>query len=230
MRVVVVGATGNIGTSLVEALSGDEHVDDIVGIARRRPGWRPAKTTWVQADITCDGLQPHFQDADVVVQLAWIFQPTHNALVTWRNNVLGERVLDRFERDHPQPRVVRLRPGFIIAADPELNRDTLGELFGARPVKLPVRPIRAAVAAAWHLHLVPASPTLLDLALSLPLMDTTRAGAELGWTPSRTSCDAMHDFLDGLSSTSGMNTPPLQPLAGRRWRGKKLATGVGQRQ
>ncbi|MGV0774477.1 hypothetical protein [Mycolicibacterium elephantis] len=37
MRVVVVGATGNVGTSVVEVLAGDEQVDTIVGIARRRP-------------------------------------------------------------------------------------------------------------------------------------------------------------------------------------------------
>jgi UDP-glucose 4-epimerase len=282
------------------------------------------------------------------VQLAWIFQPTHDELATWRNNVLGsirvfeaaaeagvgaliysssvgayspgpqdrgvdeswpthalstaaygreksylERVLDTFERDHPEMRVVRLRPGFIfkresaaaqrrlfagpfvpttliraallpivpdlpglrlqalhsrdagqafrlavvrpvrgafnIAADPVLDARTLGELLGARPVKAPVWPVRAAVAAAWKLHLVPASPTLLDLALSLPLMDVTRARTELGWTPTLTSLDAIREFLDGLRAGSGMNTPPLEADAGGRFREKELATGVGQR-
>ncbi len=75
-------------------------------------------------------------------------------------------------------RLAILRPvsgAFNIAAEPVLDARTLGELFGARPVRLPAWPVRAAVAAAWRLHLVPASPMLVDLALSLPVMDTTRA-------------------------------------------------------
>jgi nucleoside-diphosphate-sugar epimerase len=348
VRVVVVGATGNVGTSVVEVLAADEQVDAIVGIARRWPHWQPPKTTWVQADVSCDELESHFHGADAVVHLAWLFQPTHDELATWRNNVLGsmrvfdavaqagvetlvyassvgayspgpkdrgvdeswpthalptaaygreksylERVLDTFEQAHPEIRVVRLRPGFIfkreaaieqrrlfagpllpttlvrpsllpivpdlpglrlqalhsldaghafrlavvqpvrgafnIAADPVLDPRTLGDLLGARPLKLPLTPIRAAVAAAWKLHLLPASPTLVDLALSLPIMDTTRARTELGWNPTRTSLDAIGEFLKGLREAGGMDTPPLEPQAGGRLREKEAATGVGQR-
>jgi len=348
MRVVVVGATGNVGTSVVEVLAADENVDAIVGIARRRPEWQPPKTTWIEADVSRDELEPHFRGADTVVHLAWLFQPTHDELATWRNNVLGsirvfdavvragvgalvyassvgayspgpkdrgvdeswpthalptaaygreksylERVLDTFERDHPEVRVVRLRPGFIfkresasqqrrlfagpllpttlvrpallpivpdlpglrlqalhtidaahayrlavvrpvhgafnIAADPVVDPRSLGELLRARPLKLPLAPIRAAVAAAWNLHLVPASPTLVDLALSLPIMDTTRAREELGWNPTRTALEAIGEFLEGLREGGGMDTPPLDPHAGGRFREKEIATGVGQR-
>lgn len=35
MRIVVTGATGNIGTSVVQALAAKETVADIVGVARR---------------------------------------------------------------------------------------------------------------------------------------------------------------------------------------------------
>lgn len=37
MRVVVVGATGNVGLSVVEALARDENVTEVVGLARRQP-------------------------------------------------------------------------------------------------------------------------------------------------------------------------------------------------
>ena len=40
MRLVVTGATGNVGTSVVRALGRDERVETIVGIARRLPDWR----------------------------------------------------------------------------------------------------------------------------------------------------------------------------------------------
>jgi uncharacterized protein YbjT (DUF2867 family) len=37
MRVVVTGATGNVGTSVVASLVGDPGVDEVVGLARRAP-------------------------------------------------------------------------------------------------------------------------------------------------------------------------------------------------
>lgn len=80
MRIVVVGATGNIGTALRAALE-KEH--DVVGVARRATG------NTVAADVTVDDLVPLFRGADAVVHLAWLFQPTHQPLVTWRVNVLG---------------------------------------------------------------------------------------------------------------------------------------------
>ncbi|MFB9626676.1 NAD-dependent epimerase/dehydratase family protein [Nonomuraea helvata] len=89
MRVVVVGATGNVGTSVVRALATDGGVTSIVGVARRLPGWRIDRTDWRQADIGTADLTRIFDGADVVVHLAWLFQPTRNPSVTWRANVLG---------------------------------------------------------------------------------------------------------------------------------------------
>ena len=51
MRVVVTGATGNVGTSVVSALAADERVTEIIGIARRMPRWRPPRTQWVSLDV-----------------------------------------------------------------------------------------------------------------------------------------------------------------------------------
>lgn len=89
MRIVIVGATGNVGTSLIDVLAGEDEVSSVVGLARRKPNWDPPKTTWVEADITSDDLVAHFKGADAVVHLAWLFQPTHSPLITWRNNVEG---------------------------------------------------------------------------------------------------------------------------------------------
>ena len=94
MRVVVTGASGNVGTSLLRALEGEAAVTSVLGLARRRPDLEVAKTTWVAADVTSDDLDGHFRGADVVVHLAWLIQPSHDPFAMWRTNVVGtERVL-----------------------------------------------------------------------------------------------------------------------------------------
>lgn len=95
MKVVVTGATGNIGSRLVSALQGDPDVDEIVGIARRRPADDSSGVTWVAADLSVDDLSTTLRGADAVVHLAWLIQPSHDEDVLWRTNVIGtERLLD----------------------------------------------------------------------------------------------------------------------------------------
>src|SRR4051794_30378085 len=91
MRVVVTGATGNVGTSVLRALSEDAGVGEIVGIARRMPQWRAPKVEWVQADIAHDELQPLFHGADAVIHLAWLIQPSRDDAELHRVNVEGSR-------------------------------------------------------------------------------------------------------------------------------------------
>ncbi len=91
MRVIVTGATGNVGTSVIQALRDSPKVDEAVGLARRRPTWNPAKTTWVEADILKSDLVEVFRDADAVIHLAWAIQPSHDEEVLERINVEGSR-------------------------------------------------------------------------------------------------------------------------------------------
>src|ERR1044072_668783 len=95
MKIVVTGATGNVGTSVLQALTGDERVTEIVGLARRLPDWRPARTRGVAADVAQDDLRPHFEGADAVIPLAWLIQPSRDAAHPARRNVGGSR--RRFE-------------------------------------------------------------------------------------------------------------------------------------
>ncbi|MGW3045855.1 NAD-dependent epimerase/dehydratase family protein [Kitasatospora sp. NPDC001159] len=97
LRAVVVGATGNLGTSVVQALGADPAIDSVLGLARRLPQWTPPKTSWASVDIADEAadLTSHFAGADAVIHLAWLFQPTHHPTTTWRTNVLGSlRVFD----------------------------------------------------------------------------------------------------------------------------------------
>src|SRR5829696_3957559 len=91
MRVVVTGATGNVGTSVVRALGEDPQVGEIVGVARRRPEWQAPKVRWQPADVARDDLSGVFAGADAVIHLAWLIQPSRDAAELERVNVHGSR-------------------------------------------------------------------------------------------------------------------------------------------
>ncbi|HYG96837.1 MAG TPA: NAD-dependent epimerase/dehydratase family protein [Solirubrobacterales bacterium] len=349
MRVVVTGATGNVGTSVLEALGAEPKVKEIVGLARRVPEIEMPKVEWVGADILEVDLAPFFAGADAVIHLAWAIQPSRDEAMTERINVEGSRrvfeataaaqvpalvyassvgayspgpkerqvdeswpvdgiptsfysrhkaatedLLDELEGRAPDLRIVRLRPGLIfkaeagseirrlfagpflpgflvqkrlipvlprvprlrfqavhsrdvgeayrqavvrdvsgpfnIAADPEIGIEELQEFFGARSFPLPAGALRAAADLSWKLRLQPSPPGWIDLALGVPMMDTTRAREELGWKPAVSSLEALDDLLQGMRNAEGAPTPPLEPTAGGPMRAREIATGVGQRQ
>ncbi len=91
MRVVVTGATGNVGSSVLTALVAEPQVDEIVGIARRVAGVRVPKTTFVSADVGGDDLAGPLAGADVVVHTAWLLRPSRQRERLHRANVVGTR-------------------------------------------------------------------------------------------------------------------------------------------
>src|SRR3954464_10513625 len=91
MKVVVTGATGNVGTSTVRALGESPQIDEIVGLARREPTWAPPKTSWLEANILTADLEQIFADADAVIHLAWAIQPSRDAVTLARINIEGSR-------------------------------------------------------------------------------------------------------------------------------------------
>jgi nucleoside-diphosphate-sugar epimerase len=341
MRIVVTGATGNVGTSLLRALEADPEVEAVVGLARRRPQLTLAKTRFHAVDIVRDDLVTLFRGADVVVHLAWLIQPSRDRATLRAVNVEGsrrvfdaavaadvpalvyassigayspgpkdravdeswptggidtsfyavdkrdvERILDDYE---DRLRVVRLRPGLIfkadaaseirrlfagpflptpllrrrlipivpsmprlrfqavhshdvgeayrlaavkdvrgafnVAADPVLDPPELARILGARAVPVPPRLVRAVASFTWRARLQPTPPGWLDMALAVPIMDTSRARTELGWTPTRRADDTLLELLDGMRRGDGLATPPLAPSGNRL---EELRTGVGQ--
>jgi UDP-glucose 4-epimerase len=130
MRIVIVGATGNIGISLIERLAGDGRVDHVVGVARRVPE-EPLEfpgsesVSWVSADVRYDDLGPLVTDADVVVHLAWMFQPTHQPEITWSANVEGtSRLIDAVRAAGVPALVVS---SSVAAYSPRVHTDTVDE-------------------------------------------------------------------------------------------------------
>jgi nucleoside-diphosphate-sugar epimerase len=91
MRIVITGATGNVGTSLIASLVADPRASEIVGVARRLPRLEAPRTTWVAADVARDDLTALFRGADAVVHLAWLIQPSRDEDTTYAANVTGSR-------------------------------------------------------------------------------------------------------------------------------------------
>ena len=80
---------------------------------------------------------------------------------------------------------------YNIAADPVL-RPTASPVLGARRVRSRV-PTRAADLAC-KARLQPVPPGWVDIGLSVPIMDTTRAREHLGWTPTVDAADALREL------------------------------------
>jgi UDP-glucose 4-epimerase len=81
MRIVITGASGNVGSALLRRLVEDGG-HELIGVARRPPGGDASmpEVSWVAADLTRDdpaALRNVCDGADAVVHLAWGFQPSH---------------------------------------------------------------------------------------------------------------------------------------------------------
>ena len=91
MRIVVTGATGNVGTSVVAALAADARVSEIVGLARRRPRWSAAAHALGAGRRPAAPLAELFRGADAVIHLAWLIQPSRDEATLEAANVDGSR-------------------------------------------------------------------------------------------------------------------------------------------
>lgn len=106
MRVVVVGATGNVGSAVLRALQQRPEVTSVRGIARRLPDESSAlraQAEWISIDIgaavdpkdATPRLIDAFRGADAVIHLAWLIQPNSHRDLLRRVNVEGTRTVAR---------------------------------------------------------------------------------------------------------------------------------------
>jgi nucleoside-diphosphate-sugar epimerase len=112
---------------------------------------------------------------------------------------------------------------FNIAAEPVLDPPELARLLRARRLRVPKGVARWAASLTWRLHLQPTPPGWLDLALAVPLLDTTRARSELGWTPRHRADAALLELIEGMREGAGAPTPPLDPATSGPARVRELA-------
>lgn len=130
-----------------------------------------------------------------------------------------------------------VRGAFNLASEPALTLADVADVLGARPVRVPFGVARAATRVAWHLRLHPVAPGWLDLARQSPLMDTSRARADLGWTPRIDARAALEELLHGIADGAGGDTETLRPDDGRpdadelrTAQGERYATTIGDRE
>jgi UDP-glucose 4-epimerase len=123
----------------------------------------------------------------------------------------------------------RASGAYNVAADPVLDPDELADLLGARKVPVPATALRAGADATWKMRLQPSPAGWVDMALGVPLMDTTRARTELGWEPRRRADDALRELLGGMAEGAGAPTPPLDPATSGPMRIREFLTGVGHK-
>jgi nucleoside-diphosphate-sugar epimerase len=112
MRIVITGASGNIGTALLRRLAQTDH--DLIGVSRRKPPevdpYQHAR--WVQLDIAAPDAPARLaevcQGVDAVVHLAWLIQPSRDRELLRRVNQEGTRAVARAVEQAGVPHLVHM--------------------------------------------------------------------------------------------------------------------------
>lgn len=109
--------------------------------------------------------------------------------------------------------VLARAPGaFNICADDTLGLKDLADIVDhGRYLELPTAALRAGLGIGHRTGLVAADTGWIDMAVGVPLMDASRAKAELGWQPRVSAADALRDLLHGFVEGSGTDSVPLRP-------------------
>jgi UDP-glucose 4-epimerase len=100
---------------------------------------------------------------------------------------------------------------FHLAADPPARPADFGAAFGSATVPFPAPLLRGLAWATWQARLQPVDPGWLDLALTVPMLDTSRARRELGWRPTRSGPEVLRELVDGIVHAASDSTPALRP-------------------
>lgn len=105
----------------------------------------------------------------------------------------------------------RVPGAFNLAAPPAVTAQDIADALEARLVHVPSAAVRAAVSASWRARLQPVDPGWIDMAYALPLLDTTRAESELGWSPDTDALSTLTETVRGMQEGASERTPVLRP-------------------
>lgn len=108
--------------------------------------------------------------------------------------------------------VKRAGGAFNICADDILTPQDLADIVGqGRYVHLPAGLVRAAIAGSHKTNMVAMDEGWIDMALSVPMMDNSRAKTELGWHPTHSAADALRELIAAMIKGEGGDSVPLRP-------------------
>lgn len=189
---VVVGASGNVGTAVLRALAQEPVVTSIVGVARRVPRADGSSTVsfphdaaeWVRVDLTdtadavIRGLDEAFLGADAVVHLVWASPSTRSVAAQRRLNLGGSRaVVDAVLRQHVRHLVFGSTSG-VYSPGPA-DRSPVDETWPARGVLTSTYSSQKAAVERMLDEVERAHPRLVVTRMRPALMFQREAGTEL---------------------------------------------------
>ncbi|GAA1625357.1 NAD-dependent epimerase/dehydratase family protein [Georgenia ruanii] len=106
----------------------------------------------------------------------------------------------------------RARGAFNVATDPVLRADDLARVLDhGRLVEVPPRLVRPVVDLAWRSRVLASDAGWLDMAMGVPLMDTARVRAQLGWAPRHDAEETLREMLEGIADRDGTPSPTMRP-------------------
>ncbi|GAB2882612.1 NAD-dependent epimerase/dehydratase family protein [Nocardioides pacificus] len=114
-------------------------------------------------------------------------------------------------------RVLEARaPGAFNLSAGTLTPGDIGRVLGARPVHVPAPVVRTAASLTWHARLQQVDPGWVDLAFSVPVLDSGRAARELGWRPAQDAEAVLAETVAGMRGADSDDTPVLRRRTVRR--------------
>ncbi|CAA9374083.1 MAG: NAD-dependent epimerase/dehydratase [uncultured Nocardioides sp.] len=103
-------------------------------------------------------------------------------------------------------------PGaFNLAADPAVTAEDIAAALGTRLVHVPAAVVRGAVSLSWLARLQQVDAGWIDLGFAVPLMDTSRARSELGWSPTNDALAVLVETVAGMAEGAADHSPVLRP-------------------
>ncbi len=114
---------------------------------------------------------------------------------------------------------------FNLAADPPVTAGMVAGALGARHVHVPAVALRLAMSGAWHARVQQVDPGWLDLGYAVPLLDTSRARSELGWSPTVDGEAVLVEVLEGMHRADSDHTPALRPRTVAEQVGRLVRSG-----
>jgi len=114
---------------------------------------------------------------------------------------------------------------FNLSGEPPVSRDDIAHVLGAKAVHVPSPILRLLVQTSWRARLQPIDAGWLDLAFTVPLLDTSRARTLLDWSPQHNALDALAELIDGFTHHSATPSPVLAARSFANSIRRDLSTG-----